>query len=113
MRRREFITLLGGTAAGWPIAVRAQQPERTRRIGVLVAFTENDPATKERLAAFRQGLERRGWFDGRNIHLDYRFTADRTQQFHQFTSGSSWLPLTSSSGNPPVLSMARSDSGLK
>ena len=81
MRRREFITLLGGTAAGWPIAVHAQQPERMRRIGVLMAFSENDSATKERLAAFRQGLEKRGWFDGRNIHLHYRFTADRAQQF--------------------------------
>jgi putative tryptophan/tyrosine transport system substrate-binding protein len=79
--RREFITLLGGAAA-WPLAARAQQSERMRRIGVLMNFVEDDPEAKARLAAFRQGLERRGWSEGRNAHLDYRFTAisaERTQ----------------------------------
>ena len=60
MKRREFITLLGGAAAAWPMAARAQQAVRVRRIGVLVAFAEDDPDTKTRLAAFRRGLERRG-----------------------------------------------------
>ena len=80
MKRREFISLLGG-AATWPLAARAQQPERMRRIGVLLNFTENDPEAKERLAAFRQGLERRGWSEGRNIRLDYRFTAIKVDRF--------------------------------
>src|SRR5713101_9353910 len=75
LRRREFISLLGGAAAAWPLAARAQQPARMRRIGVLMSFVEADPETKARLAAFRQGLERRGWSEGRNVHLDYRFTA--------------------------------------
>ena len=71
--RREFITLLGGAAAAWPLAARAQQPgERMRRVGVLVALPEDDANMKARVAALRQGLERRGWSDGRNIRIDYR-----------------------------------------
>jgi putative ABC transport system substrate-binding protein len=80
MQRRQFITLLGGVAAAFPLSARAQQPERMRRIGVLMSFAENDPETKTRLTAFRQGLEKRGWSEGRNVHLDNRFTAS-TQQF--------------------------------
>jgi putative ABC transport system substrate-binding protein len=59
VRRREFITLLG-SAAAWPSAARAQQDERVRRVGVLMALAEDDPDTKARLAAFREGLEKRG-----------------------------------------------------
>jgi putative ABC transport system substrate-binding protein len=66
MRRREFITFLGGAAA-WPLAARAQQPERIRLIGMLVVT--NDPEIK----AFAQELEKRGWSEGRNIHIEYRF----------------------------------------
>jgi ABC-type uncharacterized transport system substrate-binding protein len=73
MKRREFITLLGA-AATWPLAARAQQPgERMRRIGVLMGFAEDDPEAKARLAAFRQGLEKRGWSEGRNVRIDTRF----------------------------------------
>ena len=64
MKRRAFITLIGG-AATWPIAVRAQQSERMRRIGVLVGLAEDDPEIRARLAAFQQGLEKRGWSEGR------------------------------------------------
>ena len=74
LRRREFITLLGGAAA-WPLAVRAEQAERMRRIGVLSGFAENDPEMKARLAALRQGLEGLGWSEGRNIKIDYRWGA--------------------------------------
>ena len=73
MKRREFITLFGGAAAAWPLAARAQQSERMRRIGVLGGFAENDPEIKARLAGFRQGLERLGWSEGRNVRIDYRF----------------------------------------
>jgi ABC-type uncharacterized transport system substrate-binding protein len=73
MNRREFITLLGGAAATWPLASRAQQPERMRRIGFLHGLVEDDPEPQARINAFRHGLEALGWREGRNIHVDYRF----------------------------------------
>jgi ABC-type uncharacterized transport system substrate-binding protein len=72
MKRREFITLLGGAAA-WPLAARAQQPERMRRIGVLINLTADDPEGRARLAAFLEGLRELGWTDGRNIQIETRF----------------------------------------
>jgi putative ABC transport system substrate-binding protein len=72
VKRRDFITLLGGAAA-WPLAARAQQSDRIRRIGVLSAFAEQDPEIKARLAAFRTALERLGWSEGRNVRIDYRY----------------------------------------
>jgi putative ABC transport system substrate-binding protein len=71
MRRREFITLLGGAAAAWPLAARAQQS--VPRIGVLMAVGRDDRDTKLRLGGFLQGLERLGWSEGRNVRIDYRF----------------------------------------
>ena len=83
MRRREFISLLGGATAAWPLAARAQQPDRIRRIGVLAGLAEDDPEMTARLAGFRQGLEKRGWSEGRNVRIDYRYapesSADRAQ----------------------------------
>ena len=73
IKRRAFITLLGGAAAAWPLEARAQQPERVRHIGMLVGY--DDPAIK----AFQQELERLGWFKGRNIHIDYRYAPAATQ----------------------------------
>jgi putative ABC transport system substrate-binding protein len=73
MRRREFITLLGGAVMSWPIVARAQQPDGMRRIGVLMTLAEDDPEAKARLAGFRQGLEKRGWSEGRNVRIDHRF----------------------------------------
>ena len=74
MKRREVIRLLGASvAAAWPLAVRAQQPERMRRVGVLMGLAEDDPETKARLTGFRQGLEKRGWSEGHNVRIDYRF----------------------------------------
>src|SRR5262245_35271483 len=75
MRRREFITLLGGTAVAWPLAARAQQGERVRRIGVLAAYAENDPEAQARVVAFRQALQGLGWTEGRNIAMEYRWGA--------------------------------------
>jgi putative ABC transport system substrate-binding protein len=72
MRRRHFITLLGG-AAVWPLAARAQQPERVRRIGVLLAIPADDPETKARITAFQQGLRQLGWVDGSNLRIEYRW----------------------------------------
>jgi putative tryptophan/tyrosine transport system substrate-binding protein len=73
MRRREFIGGVGAVVSVWPSRVRAQPSERKRRIGVLVGLAENDPEIKARLAGFRQGLERLGWSEDRNLRIDYRF----------------------------------------
>ena len=73
MRRREFITLLGGAAAAWPLAARAQQPERMRRIGVLLPATADDPEFQARIGAFLQGLALLGWTIGRNVRIDTRW----------------------------------------
>ena len=72
LKRREFVTLIGGVAA-WPITARAQQPERMRRIGVLILYPENDPEGQLRATAFRQGLEKFGWVAGRNIQMDFQW----------------------------------------
>jgi putative ABC transport system substrate-binding protein len=69
MRRREFITLLGGAAAAWPLGARAQQTERVRRIVFLHALAQNDPEVTARIEAFRQGLEALGWTENRNIQI--------------------------------------------
>jgi putative ABC transport system substrate-binding protein len=73
IRRRGFITLLGGAAVAWPLAARAQQGERVRRIGVLVSGDENDPVVKPRVSAFAQTLAGLGWTDGRNVRMDLRW----------------------------------------
>jgi hypothetical protein len=73
VKRREFITLLGGATVAWPLAARAQQPEPMRRIGVLLATAADEPESQARLAAFLQGLQQLGWTDGRNVRIDYRW----------------------------------------
>jgi putative ABC transport system substrate-binding protein len=83
MRRREFITLLGG-AATWPLSARAQQPERMRRIGVLMDRDENDPDGKAELSGFTQGLAELGWTDGRNLRMDFRWAADNVDRMRIF-----------------------------
>ena len=75
MKRREFISLLGGAAATWPLVARAQQSGRMPRVAVLMATAESDPEIKARVHAFRQRLQELGWTDGRNIRIDYRFAA--------------------------------------
>jgi putative ABC transport system substrate-binding protein len=74
MRRREFMTLIGGATVAWPLMARAQQPNRMRRVGVLVPFNKNDATGQVFLAAFKQRLVELGWTDGRNIAFDYKFT---------------------------------------
>jgi putative ABC transport system substrate-binding protein len=84
MRRRDFITLLGGAVPAWPLAARAQQPDRVRRIGVLTALAADDAEGQARHAAFLQGLQQSGWTDGRNVRIEYRWTlgdSDRTRKY--------------------------------
>ena len=86
MKRREFITLLGGTAAGWPLAARAQQRERMRRIGVLMTLAADDPEGQARLTAFVQGLQELGWTDGRNVQIDYRWPAGDAERIRRYAA---------------------------
>ena len=81
MKRREFITLLGGAAATWPLAARGQQSERMRRIAVLMNLAEDDPEGLARLAAFKQALEELGWVDGRNARFDIRWGAGNDERY--------------------------------
>ena len=73
--RRKFIAALGGAAFSWPLAARAQQPERMRRIGMLVGIAADSPDAPVRYAAFLQGLQQLGWIDGRNVQIDVRYAA--------------------------------------
>jgi putative ABC transport system substrate-binding protein len=76
MKRREFITLFGGAAAAWPLAARARQSERMRRIGIFLPFVENDAEALLRVDALKQALRGLGWSDGHNLSIDYRWTGD-------------------------------------
>ena len=83
MKRRSFITMLGGAAA-WPLAARAQQPEQMRRVGVLMGWPESDAVAQGQVAAFRAGLQGLGWTEGRNIRFDYRWAALDAEAMHRF-----------------------------
>src|SRR6516225_10682024 len=85
MRRREFITLVGG-AAVWPLAVRAQQTKRMRRIGVLMPLSANDPEAQARVAAFLQGLQELGWSVGSNVTIDIRWSADNNADARKYAT---------------------------
>jgi ABC-type uncharacterized transport system substrate-binding protein len=80
MKRREFIKLVGGAAAMWPLVARAQQPERMRRIGVLQYINESDPELQRRVAVFVQGLQKLGWREGANLVIDYRYGAEDSER---------------------------------
>jgi|SRR5271166_2783804 len=84
MQRREFIMLLGGASVAWPLAARAQQPDRIRRIGVLLGLAEDDPEAKALLSEFTQGLSERGWVEGRNLRMDVRWAGSSTDLMHTF-----------------------------
>jgi ABC-type uncharacterized transport system substrate-binding protein len=86
LHRRQFITLLGSTAAAWPLAVRAQQGERMRRIGVLMNVAADDPEGQASLAAFQEGLQQLGWIDGRNLRTDTRWGAGDPGRFRSYAT---------------------------
>ena len=81
MKRREFITLLGGGAAVWPLAARAQEPVRIRRIGILTPNAEGDLDVQVRLKAFVEGLQKLGWTNGHNVQIDVRFAGGNDDRF--------------------------------
>jgi putative ABC transport system substrate-binding protein len=85
MKRREFITFLGGAAAAWPVAARAQQGDQIRRIGAIIGFAGNDPEVQSYVNAFDQGLKELGWTDGRNVRIDYRYAAGDITEMHRLT----------------------------
>jgi putative ABC transport system substrate-binding protein len=93
LRRRGFLTLLGGAAA-WPTAVRAQDPERQRRVGVLVAAARDDPEYQARNAAFLQSLQQLGWADGRNMRIDTRWATTNSDDVRRHAAElvALWLP---------------------
>ena len=84
IRRRDFITLLGSAAAAWPVATRAQQSERMRRIGVLMNITADDPEAQSRMTAFVQELGQLGWIADRNIRIDTRWAVGDADRFHRY-----------------------------
>jgi putative tryptophan/tyrosine transport system substrate-binding protein len=86
MRRRDFITLGGGAAVAWPLAARAQQPERMRRIGVLLPGIESDPESQRRRAAFVDGLREFGWTEGANVLIDYRWVGDDADRIRLYAT---------------------------
>jgi putative ABC transport system substrate-binding protein len=94
MKRREFVTFLGGAAATWPLAVRAQQPDRMRRIGILMYLASDDADAQSRNAAFLQGLQELGWAVGRNVRIDYRWGASNFDP-ERMRKGAAW-------GSPPA-----------
>ena len=92
MRRRELIALASGVAA-WPLVSHAQVADRKRRVGALIGYAEGDPETKVRLAAFEQGLQKRGWAGRTNVQIDYRFAGAVKAYFSALPKSSLlWTP---------------------
>jgi putative tryptophan/tyrosine transport system substrate-binding protein len=109
MRRREFIALLGGAAAAWPLAARAQQPESMRRLGVLSTLREDDPESVARRAVFEQALQALGWTVGRNLRIDYRWTGTDPDTIQKFAAELAALApdVILASGNVVIAPMLR------
>jgi putative ABC transport system substrate-binding protein len=112
MKRREFITLLGGAAAAWPLAVRAQQGERMRRIGMLIPQAADDPESQARVTAFALGLQESGWIVGRNVQIEYRWGAGDADRIRRYAAELAALApdvivTTGGSTVPPLLQATR------
>ena len=112
MRRRNFIAGLASTTAAWLVAARAQQPERVRRIGVLMPLATDDPEARTRLTTFQQALQGLGWTDGRNVHIDSHFSAGNAADTRRYAAELAALApdvivAVGSAGLPPVLQATR------
>ena len=115
MRRREFITLIGGTAAAWPLAARAQQrAERMRRIGVLMNFPSDDSEGQARVTAFAQALQKLGWTEGGNVRTDTRWGADDADLYRRYAEELVALApdVILASGSPSVAALQRVTRGV-
>jgi ABC-type uncharacterized transport system substrate-binding protein len=86
MKRREFMALVGGAAAAWPLVASAQQPERARRIGVLMSTAEDDSESQLRLIAFVQGLQKAGWTAGHNLQIETRWASGDSARIRKYTA---------------------------
>jgi putative tryptophan/tyrosine transport system substrate-binding protein len=118
--RRQFIGALGGAAVAWPLTARAQQPERMRRIGVLVPSTKTDAQALDHINAFEQGLQKLGWTDGRNLRIEYRWAGSDQQQLRSSAAelvglnpevilaptALTLLPLQQTTANIPIVFLA-------
>ena len=120
--RRELIAALGGAAAAWPLAARGQQPERTRRVGMLMNGSADDPEIPARIAAFAQGLQETGWTVGRNVRIDYRWGAGDSARYRKYAEelvslgadvlvgfGSATAAALKASGTKPVVFLSSID----
>jgi len=108
MRRREFIALVGSSVVAWPLAARAQQPERMRRVGLILPYAQDDPEAQSRVKAFRYGLRDVSWVEGRNIRIDYRFSGiDPTQIKQSVAEMVSLAPDLIVANTVPVLTALR------
>jgi putative ABC transport system substrate-binding protein len=107
MRRREFISLLGGAATAWPLAARTQQGERMRRIVFLHGLAENDPEAQARVAAFREGLETLGWTEYRNVKIEHRFSGGDIARIQAYTADlvGSAPDVIAASGTPVIAAL--------
>jgi putative tryptophan/tyrosine transport system substrate-binding protein len=110
MRRREFITLLGGATAAWPLGARAQQS--MRRVAIINVRLETDPQGQSQLKAFRQGFERLGWDDGRNVKIDVRWAGGNAEQMREIVTEVVALKpdVIVASGSPAVAALKRATS---
>ena len=86
MRRRDFIKVIVGSTTSWPLAARAQQSERARRVGVIMSGAADDPAGQAQAKAFQQGLQQLGWIDGRNVRTDYRWAAGTVENSRKYAA---------------------------
>ena len=109
MKRRDFITLLGGAAAAWPLAARGQQGERVRRIGVLLPFDEDDPVAKTLVSAFTKALADLSWTDGRNVRMDLRWAGGDIDRIREFAKELVGLQpdIILTNGTPTTLALQR------
>ncbi len=114
MRRREFIKIIAGSVSAWPLAARAQQGERVRRIGVLLNRAAGDPEAAEDLGTFAQGLAELGWSIGRNVRIEYRYAAGDPETFHKYAKEMVALApdVVLAAGTPSVAALQQSSRSL-